>query len=78
MNAKSATLIALVASITFVSCSRSEQTVRMSNSHLTITGSKEDIERFTALQGSRRPTLAVSAIKLLRDGRDGCRREVGR
>jgi len=69
MSLKPLMLTALAVAAVLAGCSQNERTISKAQSHLTVIGPQDGVERFTKLQGSLRPALAVSAIKPLGSGR---------
>lgn len=67
----SVTLFALAACGAVSACSNNSDnkvTVSHNERHLTVTGAREGVERFVALQGSLRPRLPTSSIENVGDG----------
>jgi hypothetical protein len=69
MSLKIFMLTALAASAVLAGCSQNERATSRVQSHLTVVGSQDGVERFAELQGALRPALAVSAIKPHGSGR---------
>lgn len=61
--------LALSAATVHTACAAEQSSAAPAQHHLTVTGPREVIERFLALQGSHNPPLATSVIRPLDDGR---------
>lgn len=71
MRLGNVTLFALAACGAVSACSNNSDnkvTVNHNERHLTVTGTRDAVERFVALQGSLRPRLPTSSIENVGDG----------
>ena len=62
-------LLILATSTALAGCVRGAHATTVVEKHLKVAGTQQGVERFAKLQGALRPALAMSAIKLLGNGR---------